>query len=273
MMLSYGWVFHMGFFNFYLATGLSLWALAVRPWWAKALLLGIAYTGHILPPLWAVVVICYSLAAEKTGTKGRLMLLTGCICGVIGLNFWLIHHYRTFASFHQVLEAGAVDQIWVFGLKYAAISILLALFWGFLLLGVTKKRGFDDVAFHLCVLTGFAILILPTRIELPQYNAALSFITERMTLPYGVLICAFLAAAILRSGFAFPSCRWRWSIFHFCSSMSGLQQDRSDYGELVNRFRPPIGFSLRSTILPAAFSSGAICWTASAWQVSQLCEL
>jgi hypothetical protein len=28
-MLAYGWVFHMGFFNFYLSMGLCLWALAV----------------------------------------------------------------------------------------------------------------------------------------------------------------------------------------------------------------------------------------------------
>src|ERR1700676_3176020 len=29
-MLTYGWVFYMGFFNFYLAAGLSLWALALN---------------------------------------------------------------------------------------------------------------------------------------------------------------------------------------------------------------------------------------------------
>ena len=28
-MLAYGWVFHMGFMNFYLATGLSFWAFAL----------------------------------------------------------------------------------------------------------------------------------------------------------------------------------------------------------------------------------------------------
>ena len=28
-MLAYGWVFHMGFFNFYLALGLCFWALAI----------------------------------------------------------------------------------------------------------------------------------------------------------------------------------------------------------------------------------------------------
>src|SRR5882672_11182295 len=29
LMLAYGWVFHIGFFNFYLAVGLSFWALAL----------------------------------------------------------------------------------------------------------------------------------------------------------------------------------------------------------------------------------------------------
>jgi len=52
-----------------------------------------------------------------------------------------------------------------------------------------------DVPFHLCVLMSFGIVVFPTRIELPQFHMALSFITERMTLPYAVLICAFLAAA------------------------------------------------------------------------------
>ena len=29
-MLAYGWVFHMGFFNFYLSLGLCFWALRAR---------------------------------------------------------------------------------------------------------------------------------------------------------------------------------------------------------------------------------------------------
>src|SRR5260221_100556 len=52
-----------------------------------------------------------------------------------------------------------------------------------------------DVSFQLCALMSFGILALPTRIELPQYRMALAFITERMTLPYAVLLCAFLATS------------------------------------------------------------------------------
>src|SRR5580692_950746 len=65
MMLAYGWVFHMGFFNFYLAAGLALWAVALslRPerlgHLAAAALLLIAYTGLALAPAWAIGVMVY----------------------------------------------------------------------------------------------------------------------------------------------------------------------------------------------------------------------
>src|ERR1700730_16937375 len=62
-MLTYGWVFHMGFFNFYLAAGLSLWALTLNlkrgvvPHVIAAVLLVIAYPAHAIPPLWAACVL------------------------------------------------------------------------------------------------------------------------------------------------------------------------------------------------------------------------
>ena len=205
MMLAYGWVFHIGFFNFYLAIGLSLWALtlSLRPETiahvGAALLLAVAYTGHVLGPIWAVAVIAYMWAARRLAWRFRFAILALAMCAMLGLKFWITARYQTFSSFHQVLEAGAVDQVWTFGIKYCAISIGLTLLWGFLLLGVSHQKGFMgtacDVPFQLCVVMSFGILIFPTRIELPQYRMALTFITERMTLPYAVLLCAFLAAA------------------------------------------------------------------------------
>src|SRR5262249_52931433 len=59
-MLAYGWVFHMGFFNFYLSLGLCFWALAAawRPTRnhliAAAILLVLAYISHALPVAWAI---------------------------------------------------------------------------------------------------------------------------------------------------------------------------------------------------------------------------
>src|ERR1700693_730187 len=59
-MLSYGFIFHMGFFNFYLSMGLCLWYLAFfwdGPWRVRALsipLLALAWLAHPFPVLWAV---------------------------------------------------------------------------------------------------------------------------------------------------------------------------------------------------------------------------
>ena len=54
-MLAYGWVFHMGFFNFYLGLGLGFWALALlwepnpRRVAAAIPILAVAYLAHALP--------------------------------------------------------------------------------------------------------------------------------------------------------------------------------------------------------------------------------
>lgn len=202
-MLTYGWVFYMGFFNFYLAAGLSLWALVLNlkrgvvPRLVAAALLVIAYPAHALPPLWAAGVIAYTLIAQRLAWRARLLVLGLALAGATGLSHWLMTRYRT-DSTNQILEAVGLDQVWVFGIKYLGVSIGLALLWGFALLGVSYSKGMagviGDITFQLCILMGFSVFIFPTRIELPQYRMALTFITERMTLLLGVLICAFLAA-------------------------------------------------------------------------------
>jgi len=204
-MLTYGWVFYMGFFNFYLAAGLSLWALALslrrRAIWrvATVALLAAAYSGNPIAPAWATCVIFYTWAARRLARRLRFLLFTLSCCGIAVLRFWITTRYHAFSSFHQVLESGGIDQVWVFGSKYWMISIVLALLWGFLLLRISHIKGFAgaacDISLQLCLLTAVGILLLPSSVELPQYRIAVSFITERMTLLYGVLICAFLAAA------------------------------------------------------------------------------
>ena len=74
-MLAYGWVFHMGFFNFYLSLGLCFWALALawewKPWRlaAAAPILALAYLAQALPvsgppACWRT---CGWLAARRRG--------------------------------------------------------------------------------------------------------------------------------------------------------------------------------------------------------------
>jgi len=81
-MLTYGWTFHMGFFNFYLAAGLSLWALALslrrRAIWrvATVALLAAAYSGNPIAPAWVTCVIFYTWAARRLAWRLRFLLFT-----------------------------------------------------------------------------------------------------------------------------------------------------------------------------------------------------
>ena len=76
-MLAYGWVFHMGFFNFYLSMGLCFWAMALA--WSMAPrriafaagLLGLAYVAHALPVVWTTGLLTYYVLARRRTLKER----------------------------------------------------------------------------------------------------------------------------------------------------------------------------------------------------------
>ena len=115
-MLAYGWVFHMGFFNFYMALGLCFWALALgwrleprRLALAGAVLL-VAYTAHALPVLWTAGVFAYYWLARKLRPGSRIYLL-GTALALLGTAQFLLHRLFTVKWFpDQFFLATGADQ-------------------------------------------------------------------------------------------------------------------------------------------------------------------
>jgi hypothetical protein len=204
-MLTYGWTFHGGLFNYYLSAGLCLWALAL--FWqgtparvaAGSVLMVLAYTAHAIGFWWAAGTIAYVGISRILPERFRPLLVLLGLGGVICLRLFITSRFGTFWSPHQVLEISAVDQVWTFGLKYCAISIGLGLLWSFLFLRLTHGLSFlqlvNCLPFQLCLIMSSGILLIPTRIELPGFQNAFFFITERMTLLLAVLICVLLGAS------------------------------------------------------------------------------
>ena len=204
-MLAYGWTFHNGLFNFYLGTGLTFWALALgwKPGYARlagaGALLALGYWSHAIGPLWGAGVLIYVYVARWVREERRVWLMAATIVAVGALRVFLDWRYVTLSTTNQVLEMSGIDQVWVFGPKYIAVSLALGLMWGFLLLRLENAEGWRallrSIPFQLCVVMSLAILVLPTRVEIRAYRSALSFITERLTLPFGFLICLLLSSA------------------------------------------------------------------------------
>jgi hypothetical protein len=204
-MLAYGWVFHMGFFNFYLSLGLCFWAMALL--WkvtplrvvAGVAILAVAHLAHALPVAWTILLIGYVWIARRLAPRHRVWLTAGAIVAIAAthqlLNLVLVSRW----SPKQLTSSTGADQMWVFGPKYYLVLIGLLLAWGAMFLQVLHRHGVRrtilGIPFQVCILSAAVVTMLPTMILFPGFRHALVFIAERMSLGVGVCVCAMLASA------------------------------------------------------------------------------
>ncbi|HTS26323.1 MAG TPA: hypothetical protein VMH81_10655 [Bryobacteraceae bacterium] len=203
--LAYGWVFHMGFFNFYLSMGLSLGALAIcwkgnpRQCVPAVPLLAVAWLAHALPVVWALGLLAYLWTARRMPDRFRAFLLPVALLAMALLSVAVRARFTTLWLRTQVVSATGLDQVWVYDGKYLAVSLALLCVWGLLFAGLIRESGWKNlvlgIPFQFCMLTAFAVLVFPTSVLIPGYKHTLAYIADRMSLPLTVCFCAVVASA------------------------------------------------------------------------------
>jgi hypothetical protein len=205
--LTYGWVFHMGFFNFYLSTGLCLWAVAInwKPRFRGVItalpLLTLGFMAHALPVLWAVTLIAYLTALHRLAPRKRIIFTTLCLGSTVlarpAVNARVPLLFESSWSAERLARMTGADQAWVFGNHYIFVLaglLGLYLFWSQYLIERRRLiRLVVGIRFQVWVLHAVGILLLPAAIFPPDYNAAFRFIPQRMTLVVGVATLVFLS--------------------------------------------------------------------------------
>jgi hypothetical protein len=134
-MLAYGWVYHMGFFNFYLSMGLCLWAVALA--WQRgpraavlALpLLAAGYLAHALPVVWAAGLSAYRLLTGRMSPRARACVTAAWIAATVVANIVAGKLTSTRWSVAQIRMSTGADQLWVFNDKYQPLLVLLVVAW------------------------------------------------------------------------------------------------------------------------------------------------
>ena len=207
-MLAYGWVFHMGFFNFYLSMGLCFWALAATWVWSRrglmiaVPLLLLAYLAHGLPVVWTTGLLIYQGIANRMSAKARLKVTASWLLGMVVLQVVVGHTMFSRWSPQQIKMTTGADQVWVFDGKYYLVLIALLIVWGMLFLDLVRNTGarsvVSSVAFQFCIISAAAVFILPSTVLLPGFHHTLVYIAERMSLGVGICVCALLAGACPR---------------------------------------------------------------------------
>jgi hypothetical protein len=209
-MLAYGWVFHMGLFNFYLSLGLCFAAIALArqrtlgSGAAAFAVLVLAYTAHALPVGWCIGFLVYERVAGLLRPRYRLLLFGAGLAGLALIAWLLCARFGGAWAAGQVMAVSGADQVWVYGNHYIPFSVALLAVWMLWFERLLDTRGAErlllDTRFQLCLLCAASVLIIPGTVLLPGMRHTLNVMAERMSLATAVIFCGLAATVRPRRG-------------------------------------------------------------------------
>jgi hypothetical protein len=134
-MLSYGYIFHMGFMNYYLSLGLAciglslLWNPGKNGLIGAALLAPLMLFAHPLGFLWFLGAAAYRLLWRKLRSWSKLVLPASALAACLVVRWFIAHHASYEVEWRAVplWSLTGADQFDVFGDRYSYISIAIAL--------------------------------------------------------------------------------------------------------------------------------------------------
>lgn len=201
-MFAYGWVFQMGFFNFYLSLGLCFWVLSLmweptpRRIAAAVPLAALAYLAHALPFIWMAGLAIYLWMVRRMSHRIRADVTAASLLFMVILHLWLD---RTSIRIWSPGDSGVTpgsDQAWLFDGKYYLLMAGLLIAWGVMFLQLLRSTGArrlaSSLSFQICILSAMGVVLLPSTMLIPGLNHALVYIAERMSLGVAICVCAFL---------------------------------------------------------------------------------
>jgi hypothetical protein len=205
-MIAYGLIFHIGFLNFYLATGLSLWLMALlwrprRPWfWLAIPCAMLALLAHALPLAWAGAALLYVHGLRHVPDAQKPLVFVGGACLLILVQATLLTRFSTNWSLTDLtglegfLGLTGTGQVWLYGAEYLIVVVGLLIVWFVMFLDRLDRGSIlEDPVAHIWGLSILAYILLPSLIRFPQYPFPLEFMQHRVSLFIAVLFCAMVA--------------------------------------------------------------------------------
>jgi hypothetical protein len=208
-MLAYGFVFHLGLFNFYLSTGLCFLFLGLT--WGRTdsknilftiPLLLLAWSAHPLPVLWTIAAFLYQKLARVIPEFAWILFIVS-FAAVIVLRMVIMRLYPTVWSPAQISMSTGADQVFLYGRQYVIVMVLLLLAWAAMMHNLARQVTWHGVlsntSVQLWILTALSLAMLPRSILFNSHKAPITFLPERLSLFCGILVCALLAKVKMSS--------------------------------------------------------------------------
>ena len=226
---TYGWTLEMGFVNYYFSLGLCFLALAAflrfgnRGGLISLALIPLIWVAHPLGVLCLAGIGAYIVVAKAMRPRyhGYLLLAAGVF--LFGLRTFLARRYEVrWNVLARYFFFNGADQLVLYSGRYYLLYFLFVAIVVAALATATsgewREGDFwkaNGIPLQLYLATGVASVLLPTRVAFPQYPAALSFVTPRLTSVSGVLACWILSTLKPRKWLAIGSALTAAAFFVF----------------------------------------------------------
>jgi hypothetical protein len=207
-MLAYGFIYELGFFNFYLSMGICLWYLAIfwhGKWkWRTAItpLLALAWLAHPFPVVWAAATAGYIGIGQGLRPRHRLPLLGLGLLTLMATPFILSRRYQCSWSWKQVFFITGANQVVIYGTKYVFILAGLLFIWFVQLRKRVKADGLTELIFsvpgQLWLLNAAGILLIPNTITFPNYGVPFTYVSDRLSLGAAIMGCAVMGSIAVK---------------------------------------------------------------------------
>jgi hypothetical protein len=197
-MLTYGYAFNMGFFNYYLSIGLACLGLAIlwkqpqrSDWLAAVLIFALATLAHPIGPLWFAGMLAYMAIRKNIRWPWRL-IFPAAIIAVFIAGHWYLENYSDFefswpeSPFYVF---NGLDQLVLYSTRYRLVCYaLLAIFIFWLANEYFQRREapiFSN-SFFLSLelyLVAFSVTsLLPENLRGGPYSAWIGLLVSRLTI-------------------------------------------------------------------------------------------
>lgn len=264
-MITYGLIFHLGFLNFYVSTGLSLWLLVLlwHPrilwFWLAIPCTLLALMANPLPPVWALSALLYVHGVRRFPECCRyavflaaaaLMILIRTILP-FGRADWSL---GGLSGLDGILDLTGVGQVWVYGDKYLIVVAGILVVWFVLFLERFDGGAFvEDPLIQIWGLSMVAYMLLPNVIHFPRYIYPLEFIQYRISLFVAILFCAMVAKGRHGRSLTRASALLAAAFFTMVySDAKSLNRVEAELAQLVSSLPPG------SPVVTALWDSGSI---------------
>ena len=209
-MLAYGYVFNMGFFNYYLSMGLACFGLAIlwklpqrSDWLAAILIFALATLAHPIGPLWFAGTLAYVAVRKKIRWPWRL-ILPSAIIAIFLAGHWYLENWSDFEfSWPEGPFYGfnGLDQFVLYSARYRFVAyVLLAIFIVWLASEIFQRRQaplFSSpflLSLELYALAFSVVSLLPQNLRAGPSSAWIGLLVSRLTIISAIFGLSILSA-------------------------------------------------------------------------------